>query len=72
MATSLVLAFKTTEGKICNIKINDPKEGVTRTEAVAVMNDIIVKNVFETSTGARLSAVESVYTVVTTKSEVLA
>ena len=72
MATSLVLAFKTTEGKICNIKINDPKEGVTRTEAVAVMNDIIAKNVFETSTGARLSAVESVYTVVTTKSEVLA
>lgn len=71
MANILVLAFKATDGKICNIRISDPKLDVTRAEIESVMNDIISKNVFETSTGAGLASIESVYMVVTSKSEVL-
>ena len=71
MSTSLILAFKTTDSKICNIRINNPKTGITRAQAEAVMQDIIDKNIFQTGTGASLAAIDSVYTVVTTKNEVL-
>lgn len=71
MATVLVLAFKTTEGKICNIKVNNPRVDVTRSEAEAVMSDIITRNVFETASGSGLAAIDSVYLLATTKSEVL-
>lgn len=71
MATALVLAFKTTDGKTCNIKISNPRVDVTRAEAETVMNDIIDQDVFETASGASLAEIEGVYTVVTTKNEVL-
>ena len=72
MATALVLAFKTTEGRICNLKISKPRADVTRTEAEAVMNDIISKNVFVTTSGAALATIESIYLTATTKTELLA
>lgn len=71
MATALVLAFKATDGRSCNIRINNPREDVTRDEVIAVMEDILDRNVFETSTGAQLGSIDTVYRVVTTKSEVL-
>lgn len=71
MATTLMLAFKATDGRISNIRINNPRADVTRAEALAVMQDIIEKDVFRTPTGASLAAVEDVYTVVTTKTTVL-
>lgn len=71
MSNSLMLAFKTSDGKICNLRIKSPKPDLTREQIKSVMNDIISKDVFETSTGAGLAAISSVYTVSTTKSEVL-
>lgn len=71
MAKSLVLAFRTKDSKICNIRINDPKADLTRTQIEAVMNELIGKNVFQTGTGAALASIDSVYTVVTNKNEVL-
>lgn len=71
MANSLILAFQTTDGKICNLRVNNPKPGLSRAEVESVMNDIISKNVFETASGASLSAISSVYTVTTAKSELL-
>lgn len=71
MANSLILAFRTTDGKTYNIRVNDPRQDVTREQAEAVMNDMISKNVFETSTGATLAEIAAVYSIVTTKSEIL-
>lgn len=56
---------------ICNIKINDPKTTVTRSQAENVMNTIITKNVFETSSGAKLTAIHDVYTITTAKNSIL-
>lgn len=71
MATSLILAFRATDGKIANLRISNPKAGLTRAEIESVMNDIISKNVFETASGAALASISSVYTVDTSKNEVL-
>lgn len=71
MATTLMLAFKATDGRISNIRINNPRADVSRAEALAVMQDIIDQDVFRTPTGAGLAAIEDVYTVVTTKTTVL-
>lgn len=71
MGTSLILAFRATDGRIANLRINNPKANLTRAEIESVMNDIISKNVFETATGASLASIDNVYTVVTSKNEVL-
>lgn len=71
MSTALVLAFKTTDNKIYNIRINEPKSDITRAQAETVMNELIAKNVFQTASGASLSAIDSVYTIVTNKNELL-
>lgn len=71
MATVLTLAFRTSDSKICNIRISDPKPELTKAEVEAVMNTIITKNVFETSTGATLTTIDSIYTVTTAKTELL-
>lgn len=71
MSTALLLGFKTTDGKIYNIRINNPKSDITRAQAETVMNEIIAKNVFQTASGASLSAIDSVHTVVTTKNELV-
>lgn len=71
MARSLVLAFRTTDGKICNIRINDPKADLTRAQIETVMNELIGKNVFQTGSGATLAAIDTVYNVETNKNEVL-
>lgn len=71
MATSLVLLFKTDDDKTCSIKVNDPKDNISRSEAEAAMNTIIEKKVFETSAGAKLTAISDVYTITTAKSQIL-
>lgn len=71
MNTNLILSFKASDGKICNLNIKSPRADVTRAEAVAVMEDIIEKNVFETASGASLVSVSAVYSVVTNKTELL-
>lgn len=71
MSTILNLGFKTSDAKLCNIRINSPRADVTRTEAEAVMQTIIDQDVFETASGARLIAIDKVSTITTTKSDLL-
>lgn len=71
MANNLLLSFTTSDGKVCNLNVKNPRADITRAEAVAVMEDIIAKNVFETASGATLTAVAGVYSVVTNKTELL-
>lgn len=72
MTTNLILSFKTSDGKTCNINIKQPRPDVTRAEALAVMEDIIDKDVFQTASGASLTGVLTVFTVVSNKNELLA
>lgn len=46
------LTFTTTGGQTLTISIPDPKEGLDQAEAEAVMDTIIQKNIFLTSSGA--------------------
>ncbi len=48
----LKLTFTTAGGKTFSITIPDPKEGLEKAEAEAVMDTIIQKNIFLTSSGA--------------------
>ena len=71
MSKVLQMVFKTTDGKSQMLKINDPKVGLARVQVETVMNEIIAKNVFRTSNGASLMAINGVYLVTTDKQEVL-
>ena len=71
MSKALLLAFKSTDNKTCNLRISSPKTGITRAQAEAVMQVVIEKNIFRTSTGASLVSVAGVFTVETNKNEVL-
>lgn len=71
MSTILNLTFKTSDSKLCNIRVNSPRADVTRAEAEAAMQVLIDKDVFETSSGARLIAIDNVSITTTTKSDLL-
>lgn len=51
MDKNLELIFKNVAGKNARLSIQNPKEDLTTQEVEALMNDIIDKNVFETSGG---------------------
>ncbi len=71
MAKVLQLVFKTSDGKTQTLRINEPKTGVTREQAVAAMNEVVAKNIFRTGSGASFTAVDGIYMVTTNKEEVL-
>jgi len=64
MAKTLELVFKDNAGASKTISITYPREDVTRDEADAVMENIIEKNVFETTNGAFAEASDAYYRVV--------
>jgi len=51
MAKTLELIFKNEAGKNARLSVRDPKEDLTPQEVEDFMNNIIAKNVFETSGG---------------------
>lgn len=51
MAKKLMMIFKTAEGKTSTLTVDEPKEGLTDTEVRAVMDTIVAKNIFNTSSG---------------------
>ena len=51
MAKTLVMTFKTEEGKKSTISLNNVREDLTGEEANSVMDTIISKNIFQTSSG---------------------
>ena len=55
MTRTLKLPFKNESAKDVNLLVANPKEDITRAEAVATQNLVIAKNLF-TSTGGDLVA----------------
>lgn len=51
MAKSLVMVFTNEGGKKVNFTINNVKEDITKEEVSAVMNTILLKNIFTTNNG---------------------
>ncbi len=52
MAYSLAMTFTTDLGKKSTLSISDVKENLTEAEALALMDLIISKNIFESSQGS--------------------
>ena len=57
--TDLILVFKTAAGKKFPLKIEEPKAGVTKAEIDAAMQAVVENNIFNTSGGDIVEAVES-------------
>ena len=53
MTRTLKLQFKNMAAKDVNLLVANPKEGITKAEAVATQNLVVAKNLF-TSTGGDL------------------
>ena len=56
--TDLILVFKTAAGKKFPLKIEEPKAGVTKAEIDAAMQVVVENNIFNTSGGQIVEAVE--------------
>ena len=56
--TDSYLAFKNAAGKKFNLKIEEPKAGVTKAEIDAAMQVVVENNIFNTSGGDIVEAVE--------------
>lgn len=52
MAKRLVMTFKTAEGTSSTLSVDEPKDGLTDVEVRAVMDTIVVKNIFNTNSGS--------------------
>ena len=59
MTKTLEMTFKDTAGKNVMISILNPKDGLTLTQVDAIMQDIIAKNIFATTNGDLVDAVEA-------------
>lgn len=64
----LVLTFMNKQGKKSSLSIDDPKEDVTQEQVKAVMDDIVLKNIFN-SGGGDLVKVDSARIVQTDTTE---
>ena len=56
MTRTLKLPFKNVAAKDVNLLVANPKEGITKAEAVATQTLIIAKNIFNSSGGDLVSA----------------
>ena len=64
--TDLDLVFKNAAGKKVSLNIEEPKTGVTKAEIDAAMQAVVENNIFNTSGGDIVEAVESRLRTVTT------
>ena len=60
MTRTLKLPFKNESAKDVNLLVANPKEGITKAEAVATQNLVIAKNLFASTGGDLVSAGEPV------------
>lgn len=63
--TDLDLVFKNAAGKKVNFNIEEPKAGVTKAEIDAAMQVVVENNIFNTSGGDIVEAVEGCLRTVT-------
>ena len=68
MAQVLVMRFKNALGNTVSISLADPKAGLTQAQVITAMDEVIVKNVFDT-TGGDLISILSATVVDTTETE---
>ena len=59
MTKTLEMTFKDSTGKNVMISIPNPKDGLTLAQVDTVMEDIIDKNIFVTTNGNLVDAVEA-------------
>ena len=64
--TDLDLVFRNAAGKKVSLKIEEPKTGVTKAEIDAAMQVVVDNNVFNTSGGDIVEAVEGRLRTITT------
>ena len=64
--TDLQLVFKNAAGKKVTYKIEEPKSGLTKAEIDAAMQAVVENNVFNTSGGNIVEAVEGRLRTITT------
>ena len=60
MTRTLKLGFKNADGKEVNILLPNPKDGLTKVEAVATQTMIIARNLFASTGGDLVSALDPV------------
>jgi len=60
MTKKLNLAFKTTENKTATLSLVDPRDDLTRAEALAVMQTIVEKDIFTTGRNVHFASVADV------------
>lgn len=58
MTKKLNMVFKTATDKEVTISLANPKDGLTKAEVTAVMNDIIAKSIFTNKNGALASVAD--------------
>ena len=63
--TDLVLVFKNAIGKKVTLNIEEPKKGVTKAEIDAAMQTVVENNVFNSTGGDLVEAVEGCLRTVT-------
>ena len=63
--TDLDLVFRNAAGKKVNLNIEEPKTGVTKAEIDAAMQVVVANNIFNTSGGDIVEAVEGCLRTVT-------
>ena len=59
MAVRLQMVFRTAGGSRKTISVDDPKPDLTEAQIEAAMNTIVAKNVFQTSDGDLVAAVDA-------------
>ena len=64
--TDLDLVFKNAAGKKFNLKIEEPKTGIKKAEIDAAMQTVVENNIFNTTGGDIVEAVEGRLRTVTT------
>lgn len=56
---TLEMIFKTQGGRSVTVAVKDPKEGLTLAEVQTVMNTIIAKNIFSSTSGDLVAVQEA-------------
>jgi hypothetical protein len=60
MTKKLNMVFKTDEGKEVTIVLPDPKDDLTKAQVVAVMDQIIAKEIFTSNKGKLSTVVDAI------------
>ncbi|MBP2628690.1 MAG: hypothetical protein H6Q68_3401 [Firmicutes bacterium] len=59
MTKTLEMVFRNESGKAVTLRVLEPKDNLTLAEVSTVMQDIITKNIFSTTSGDLVQVVEA-------------